>query len=302
MPYECFFERTGIDHSYETMVKCKIGYDGGPITWISAKPTDWTLEVNYHISWKNGRTFSILRRISCSSFSRVLSTRSSCSTSLTSPTSLSQDHEILLSVQQQYEARIWVNKHEETCYKASHRTTNKHKKTHYRLNFHEEGCNRKRIHTHFLKGRNCEMQEGPELLGLYAGDAQVKPYLEQQNLGELITAEHKVLIETWESGNNHRYPIVGQIWQLKDTWWNKTSQGRHTIISWNLAQNLWSWPWNYWRVFVDTLPFKKIWDCWIAVCSIEVKSFALLLQSTNQRSKLVETTKTYRSQLNEMTE
>ena len=51
---------------------------------------------------------------------------------------------------------------------------------------------------------------GPELLGLSARDAQVKPYLEQQNLGELITAEHKVLIETCDSGNSHRYAIVGQ--------------------------------------------------------------------------------------------
>ena len=34
---------------------------------------------------------------------------------------------------------------------------------------------------------------GPELLGLYARDAQVKSYLEQQNWWELITAEHKVL-------------------------------------------------------------------------------------------------------------
>ena len=25
------------------------------------------------------------------------------------------------------------------------------------------------------------------------------------------------------------------IWRLKDPWWNKTSQGRHGIISWNLA-------------------------------------------------------------------
>ena len=128
----------GIDHSYEARVKCKIGYDGGPITWISAKPTDWTPEVNYYISWKNGRTFGIPRRISCSSLSRVLSTRSSCSTSPTSPTSLSKDHEFLFCVQQQYEVRIWVNKHEETCHKPSHRTTNKHGETRYRLNCHEE--------------------------------------------------------------------------------------------------------------------------------------------------------------------
>ena len=39
----------------------------------------------------------------------------------------------------------------------------------------------------------------------------MKPYLEQQNLGELITEEHKVLIQTCESGNNHRYAIVVQI-------------------------------------------------------------------------------------------
>ena len=57
---------------------------------------------------------------------------------------------------------------------------------------------------------------GPELLELYARDAQVKQYLEQQNFGELMTAEHKVLIETCETGNNHRYAIVGKIWQLKD--------------------------------------------------------------------------------------
>ena len=43
----------------------------------------------------NGRKFSTMRRTSCSSLSRVLSTRSSCSTSPTSPTSLSQDYEIL---------------------------------------------------------------------------------------------------------------------------------------------------------------------------------------------------------------
>ena len=66
--------------------------------------------------------------------------------------------------------------------------------------------------------------------------------------------------------------------------------------------NLWSWPWNYWKENVDTLPFKKIWDCWIAVCWIEVKSLSLLLQSTNPRSKLVETTKTHRSKLNETAE
>ena len=44
----------------------------------------------------NGRKFSTMRRTSCSSLPRVLSTRSSCSTSPTSPTSLSRDCEIFI--------------------------------------------------------------------------------------------------------------------------------------------------------------------------------------------------------------
>ena len=89
---------------------------------------------------KDGRKFSITRRTSCSSLSRVLSTRSSCSISPASPTSLSQDYKSV-------------------CYRPSHRTTNKHRETRYRLNCREDRCNRKRIHTHFLKDRNCEMQD-----------------------------------------------------------------------------------------------------------------------------------------------
>ena len=101
-----------------------------------------------------------------------------------------------------------MNKHKETSYKPSHRTTNKHGETRYRLNCHEERCNRKRISHSLLERPKLRNAGGPELLGLCARDAQVKPNLERQNLGELITAEHKVLIETCESGNNHRYAIV----------------------------------------------------------------------------------------------
>ena len=198
---------------------------------------------------KNGRKISVMRRTSCSSLSRVLSTRSSCSTSLTSPTSLSQDCEkIYLCPEQHYEVRIWVNKHKETCYKPSHRTTNKHGETRYRLNCHEERCNRKRIHTHFLKDWDCDMQGRPELLGLYARDAQVMPYLEQQNLGELIAAEHKVLIDSCESGNNDRYAIVVQNLAAERSV-TKQNFSRPTWINFlEFGINLWSWPWNYWKV------------------------------------------------------
>ena len=111
-------------------VSGKIGCDGGLITWISAKPTDWTPEVNYYTSWRMAETFSIMRRTSCSSLSRVLSTRSSCSTSPASPTASSQDYEkFMMCPAKKYEVRVWVNKHNETCHKPSHRTTNKHGET-----------------------------------------------------------------------------------------------------------------------------------------------------------------------------
>ena len=101
-------------------------------------------------------------------------------------------------------------------------------------------------------------------------------------------------METRESGNNHRYAVVGKIWQLEFPWWNKTSQGRlgsqksfTLAVPWNLAEICEVDHGIIEKKNVDTLPFKKIWDCWMAVCWIEVKSFAFLLQSTNQRSKLV---------------
>ena len=76
---------------------------------------------------KHGRKFSNMWRTSCSSLSRVfyrlvlhallhLRLLHRCRRTM----------KILLCVQQHHEVRIWVNKHKETCYKPSHRTTNKH--------------------------------------------------------------------------------------------------------------------------------------------------------------------------------
>ena len=45
---------------------------------------------------------------------------------------------------------------------------------------------------------------------LLAEDAMAKPYLEQTNFVDLITADHKVLSNNCESRNNHRYAIVVQ--------------------------------------------------------------------------------------------
>ena len=83
----------------------------------------------------------------------------------------------------------------------------------------------------------------------------------------------------WDLWIGKQSPIRyrGKIWQLKDPWWNRTSQDRHGIIEKS-----------------KSTPHRSIFlDCWMKVCWIEVKSFALLLQSTNQTSKLIETTKTY---------
>ena len=78
---------------------------------------------------------------------------------------------------------------------------------------------------------------GPELLGLYARDARAKPYLEQQNFEELKTTMHIVLIETCESGNNHQNAIVEQHLEAWRSMLKQKIQGRHGIISWNLAKN-----------------------------------------------------------------
>ena len=54
------------------------------------------------------------------------------------------------------------------------------------------------------------MQEGQNYLDSMQETHKWSHNLDQQNVGEMITAEHKVLIETCESRSNHRYAIVGQ--------------------------------------------------------------------------------------------
>ena len=272
------FKRMELICSYAARVKCKIGYHGGLITWISAKPTDWTLEVNYHTSWRMAENFSIMRRTSCPTLSRVVID----SFFLLYFTYVSDI--VIAGLWKFYYVSSNKTKWEYEWTSTRRLVTNpvtgwrtSTRETRYRLNCLEERCNRQRIHTHFLKDRNCEMQEGQNYLDSYARDAQVKPYLEQQYLGELITAGRRVSIETCESGNNHRYAIVGiKFGCLKDPWWNKTSQGRHGIIS------------CYFALIcevdhgiieksksTDTSPFEKIWDCWIAVrWTYEKRTFA----------------------------
>ena len=79
-----------------------------------------------------------------------------------------------------------------------------------------------------LKTEIARSVNGPKLQGPHAEDAMAKPYLEPQNFGDLITADHKVLSDNYESRNNHRYKVVLQ--DLVTQWIqaypckNKTSQ------------------------------------------------------------------------------
>ena len=197
----------------------------------------------------------------------------------------------LLCVQQQHEVRIWVNKHKETCYKPSHRTTNKHGRPVTAWIAMRKGVTGKEFtltswKTEIAKCRRarttwtlCKRRTG-EAIPRAAKFWRIDNSRAQSLNWDLWIKETITDTLSWD-----------KIWQLKDPWWNKTSwdleaesHGHWHFLEFGI--NLWSWPWNYWKVYVDTLPFKKIWDCWIAVCWMEVKSFALLLQSTNQRSKI----------------
>ena len=102
------------------------------------------------------------------------------------------------------------------------------------LGCHEERCNRKRIHTHFLKDRNCEMQEGQNNLGLYARDAQVKPYLEEQNLGEsffLRDVNRETITDTLSFCDLPRIN-PWNLWNRCFKWLRGWSWIRHKLLDW----------------------------------------------------------------------
>ena len=147
------------------MVKCKIRYDGGLIAWPSAKPTDWTPEVNYHISWIMAEISVLcgeLRAPCCPGF---LSIRSSCSTSLTSPTSLSQDYEhFFLKCPATIRSENMSEQAQGDLLQTQSQDDELARRRPLPPEFPWGKVNRKRIHTHFLKDRNCEMQEGQNYL------------------------------------------------------------------------------------------------------------------------------------------
>ena len=166
-----------------------------------------------------------MRRNSCSSLSMFLSTRSSRSTSPTSPTSLSQDCEFFIMCP----ATIRCETMSEQAQGDLLQTQSQDDQQAQGNPLPPElpwGKVEQEKNSHSLPERPKLRNAGrPEQLGLYARDAQVKPYLEQQILGELITAEQSKLRLV------NRETITDtlswdKIWQLEDPWWNKTSWSR----------------------------------------------------------------------------
>ena len=61
-----------------------------------------------------------------------------------------------------------------------------------------------------LKTEIATSARGLKLQGPRAEDAMVEPYLVLKFVGDLKTADHKVLSDNCESRNNHRYAVVVQ--------------------------------------------------------------------------------------------
>ena len=75
------------------------------------------------------------------------------------------------------------------------------------------------VHTHFPKDRNCEICQRTKITRAPCRRriGRVEPRAE--HFGDLITADHKVLSESCESRNNHRYAVVVQ--DLATQWKHK---------------------------------------------------------------------------------
>ena len=84
------------------------------------------------------------------------------------------------------------------------------------------------VYTHFPKDRNCEICNRTKITRAQCRRRNGEAVPRAANFGDLITADHKVLSDNWESRNNHRYAVVVQ--DLATQWIqaypckNKTSQ------------------------------------------------------------------------------
>ena len=66
------------------------------------------------------------------------------------------------------------------------------------------------VYTHFPKDRNCEICQRTNITRAACRRRIGGAVLRVDNFGDLIIVDHKVLSESCESRNNHRYAIVVQ--------------------------------------------------------------------------------------------
>ena len=66
------------------------------------------------------------------------------------------------------------------------------------------------VYTHFPKDRNCEICERTKSTRAPCRRRNGGAVPRAENVGDLITADHKVLSDNCESRNNHRYKVVLQ--------------------------------------------------------------------------------------------
>ena len=66
------------------------------------------------------------------------------------------------------------------------------------------------VYTHFPKHRNCDICQGTKITRASCRRRNGGAVPRAENIGDLITADRKVLSENCESRNNHRYAVVVQ--------------------------------------------------------------------------------------------
>ena len=66
------------------------------------------------------------------------------------------------------------------------------------------------VEIHFPKDRNCEICPRTEITRVPCRRRNGGAVPRAENVGDLMTADHKVLSENCESPNNHRYAVVVQ--------------------------------------------------------------------------------------------
>ena len=64
------------------------------------------------------------------------------------------------------------------------------------------------VYTHFPEDRNCEICQRTKITRAPCRRRNGGAVLRAENFGDLITVDHKVLSDSCESRNNHRYAVV----------------------------------------------------------------------------------------------